>query len=305
MPVQRTQKEIRRRAPLWLAVLLGVNLALMSVSARDEQTRERKVLVWAQMIASPAQSLFSGATRTGTGFFQRLSNLRQAASENEQLKERLAQVETQLRDAQTARQENDRLQGLLGLKEQREYQIVAARVIARDPSDWFDSAIINRGSSSGIEVNMPVVTADGIVGRVSAVSPVSAQVMLITDERAAAGAVVGQLETSNALGLVRGFGKNGLLDMRYVPGLEEVKVGDAVTTTGQDGIYPRSLKVGDVIDVQPGTATKPHEIKVRPSARLNSLAEVAVLLYHPPPRAVPTPTPAPTTQPKNEKSRKP
>jgi rod shape-determining protein MreC len=117
--------------------------------------------------------------------------------------------------------------------------------------------------------------------------------MLITDERAAAGAVVGQLETSNALGSVRGFGKNGLLDMRYVPGLEEVKIGDAVTTTGQDGIYPRGLKVGDVIDVQAGTATKPHEIKVRPSARLNSLSEVAVLLYHPPPRAVATPTPTP------------
>jgi rod shape-determining protein MreC len=89
--------------------------------------------------------------------------------------------------------------------------------------------------------------------------------------------------------------------MRYVPGTEEVKGGDAITTTGQDGIYPRGLKVGEVTEVQPGTATKPHEIKVRPSANINSLSEVAVLLYHPPPRAVPTPTPTPTQQ----KSRKP
>ena len=290
MPVQRTQKEIRRRAPLWLAGLLGVNVVLMSVSARDERTQERKARVWAQAVATPVQSLFSGASRSGVGFFQYVSRLHDAAAENEQLKQRLAQVEAELRDAKIARDENERLQSLLGLKEQREYQIVAARVIARDPSDWFDSAIINRGSSSGIEVNMPVVTPEGIVGRVAAVSPVSAQVMLITDERAAAGAVVGQLETSNALGSVRGFGKSGLLDMRYVPGLEEVKVGDVVTTTGQDGIYPRGLKVGEVIDVQPGTATKPHEIKVRPSARLNSLSEVAVLLYHPPPRTAPTET---------------
>jgi rod shape-determining protein MreC len=293
MPVQRTQKEIRRRAPLWLALLLGVNLALMSISARDQQTQARKISVWAQAVATPFQSLFSGASRSGVGFFQYIRNLNAASGENEQLKRRLAETEAALREAQAARAENERLQSLLGLKESREYQIVAARVIARDPSDWFDSAIINRGSSAGVERNMPVVTQDGIVGRVAEVSPVSAQVMLITDERAAAGAVVGQLETSNALGSVRGFGRNGLLDMRYVPGLEEVKQGDAVTTTGQDGIYPRGLKVGDVIEVQPGTATKPHEIKVRPAARLNSLSEVAVLLYHPPPRAVPTPTPTP------------
>ena len=293
MPVQRTQKEIRRRAPLWLVLLLGVNLALMSVSARDEQTRARKISVWAQMVATPFQSLFSGASRSGVGFFQYIRNLNAASGENEQLRRRLAEAEAELREARAARAENERLQSLLGLKESREYQVVAARVIARDPSDWFDSAIINRGSSAGVERNMPVVTRDGIVGRVAEVSPVSAQVMLITDERAAAGAVVGQLETSNALGSVRGFGRNGLLDMRYVPGLEEVKQGDAVTTTGQDGIYPRGLKVGDVIEVQPGTATKPHEIKVRPAARLNSLSEVAVLLYHPPPRAVPTPTPTP------------
>jgi rod shape-determining protein MreC len=293
MPVQRTQKEIRRRAPLWLVLLLGVNLALMSISAQDQQTHERKVRVWAQVVATPFQSLFSGASRSGVGFFQYIRNLHSAAGENERLKQQLAEAETQLREAQIARDENERLQGLLGLQERREYQVVAARVIARDPSDWFDSAIINRGSSYGIEKNMPVVTPEGIVGRVAEVSPVSAQVMLITDERAAAGAVVGQLESSNALGSVRGFGKSGLLDMRYVPGLEEVKQGDAVTTTGQDGIYPRGLKVGDVIEVQPGTATKPHEIRVRPSAHLNSLSEVAVLLYHPPPRAVPTPTPTP------------
>ena len=300
MPVQRTQKEIRRRAPLWLVLLLGVNLVLMSVSAKDQQTQARKISVWAQMAAAPFQSFFSGASRSGVGFFQYIRNLNAASGENEQLRRRLAETEAQLREAQAARAENERLQSLLGLRESHEYQIVAARVIARDPSDWFDSAIINRGSSSGIEKNMPVVTPDGIVGRVAEVSPVSAQVMMITDERAAAGAVVGQLESSNALGSVRGFGKNGLLDMRYVPGLEEVKPGDAVTTTGQDGIYPRGLKVGDVIEVQPGTATKPHEIKVRPAARLNSLSEVAVLLYHPPPRAVPTPTPAP---PKNAKGK--
>jgi rod shape-determining protein MreC len=219
--------------------------------------------------------------------------MRRAADENEALRARLAETEARLREAEAARDENDRLRGLLGLKDEKEFETVAARVVARDPSQWFDSVIINRGASSGIEVNMPVVTPEGVVGRVAAVSPVSAQVMLLTDERAAAGAAVGQLEGSHALGSVRGFGANGLLDMRYVSGLEQLPaVGTPVLTTGQDGIYPRGLKLGEVAEAKGGTATTSHEIKVRPSARLNSLSEVAVLLYRPPPRAVPTPAPA-------------
>lgn len=293
MAVTRTQKEIRQRAPLWLLALLGVNLVLMSVTARDESARKPKIQVWAQAIASPVQNLFSGATGTGKGFFQHLGSLNRAATENEDLRRRLAATETELREARMARDENERLKGLLGFKEQRGYETVIARVIARDPSEWFDSVMINRGSTSGIEKDMPVVTHEGIVGRIIGVSPVTSQVLLITDERAAAGAVVGQLGASQAMGSVRGYGRNGLLDMRYVSGLETVKQGDLVVTTGQDSIYPPGLSVGQVVEFRQGSATSPHEIRVKPSARLNSLGEVAVLLYRPPPRTAPTPSPAP------------
>jgi len=292
MAVTRTQKEIRQRAPLWLIALLGVNLVLMSVTARDESGHKRLIQVWAQALASPVQNIFSGASGAGIGLFQHLGNLNRAATENETLKQRLAEVETELREARKARDENERLQGLLQLKEQGAYQTVTARVIARDPSAWFDSVMLNRGSSSGIEKDMPVVTHEGIVGRVIGVSPVTAQVLLVTDERSAAGAIVGQLGASQAMGSVRGYGKNGLLDMRYVSGLEAVKQNDIVVTTGQDGIYPPGLSIGEVAEIKLGSATSPHEIKVKPSARLNSLGEVAVLLYHPPPR-----TPAPAASP--------
>jgi rod shape-determining protein MreC len=293
VPIQRTQSEIRRRAPAWLVGLLALSFALATVSARDQATQERKIRVWAQAAAVPVQSLFSGAAGGVGGLFEYFGNLRRAAGENESLRARLAESEARLREAEAARAENERLRGLLSLNDGKGYETVAARVVARDPSQWFDSVIINRGSSSGIEVNMPVVTAEGVVGRVAAVSPVSAQVMLLTDERAAAGAAVGQLEGTHVLGSVRGFGANGLLDMRYVSGLEELPpVGTPVLTTGQDGIYPQGLKLGEVVEAKAGTATTSHEIKVRPSARLNALSEVAVLLYRPPPRAVPTPTPA-------------
>ncbi|HLL74124.1 MAG TPA: rod shape-determining protein MreC, partial [Pyrinomonadaceae bacterium] len=272
MPIQRTQSEIRRRAPAWLVGLLAVSFAMATVSARDQATQERKIRVWAQAAAVPVQSLFSGAAGGVGGLFQYFGNMRRAAGENETLRHRLAETEARLREAEAASAENERLRGLLGLQDGKEFETVAARVVARDPSQWFDSVIINRGSSSGIEVNMPVVTPEGIVGRVAAVSPVSAQVMLLTDERAAAGAAVGQLEGTHALGSVRGFGTNGLLDMRYVSGLEKLpEVGTSVLTTGQDGIYPRGLKLGEVVEAKAGTATTSHEIRVRPGARLNSL----------------------------------
>ena len=288
----RTQREIRQRAPLWLTGLLALNVALMAFSAHQggDINQPRVVQAWVQALAAPLQSGASGVGGTLGGGFRHIGELRRAAGENEELKRRLAAAETELRDARATHAENERLKGLLGFKDENKYGSVAARVIARDPSDWWNTVLINRGSSSGIELSMPVATPDGIVGRVIGVSPWTAQVLLLTDERAAAGAVVGQLGASSALGAVRGLGRNGLLEMRYVSGLEPVKLGDYVLTTGQDGIYPAGLTVGDVVEFKPGSATQTHEIKVRPAARLNALEEVAVLLYHPPPRTAPTET---------------
>jgi rod shape-determining protein MreC len=290
MAVNRTQKEIRQRAPWWLVGLLFANLALMSYDARDDVTKQRLIRVWAQAIASPFQRATSGAGGAGVSFFQKIASWRTASAENEQLRQRVTELESEVRGARAEHDENDRLRALLDLKDKGEYKPVPASVIARDPSLWFNTVTINRGSSSGVELNMPVVTPGGIVGRVIATSPWTAQVMLITDEKSAAGAVVGQLGTSNALGSIRGLGENGMLEMRYVPGLAEVKTGDYVVTTGQDGIYPQGLNVGTVVDVKSGSATTPHTILIKPGARVDSLEEVAVLQYHPPQRTAPDQT---------------
>jgi rod shape-determining protein MreC len=285
--VARTQKEIRRRAPLWFGALLVLNFILMSYSARDAVTKQSVMRSWAQAIALPIQTLSSGAGSAGLGFFQHIGNLFHAEAENQELRQRVEQMEIELRQMRAASDENERLKGLLDLKRDTGYSMVVARVIGRDPSAWFDTIIINRGRTSGVENNMPVVTPNGIVGRVVATSPWTAQVMLITNEKAAAGAVVGQLGASNALGSVRGLGVNGLMEMRYVSGLEKVEVGDYVLTTGQDGIYPPGLMVGEVVEVKGGSATTPQTIFLKPGARLNALEEAAVLLYHPPQRTAP------------------
>ncbi|HET6668789.1 MAG TPA: rod shape-determining protein MreC [Pyrinomonadaceae bacterium] len=290
MAATRTQKEIRQRAPIWLVMLLITNFAVMAVDANRRFTQQQTFKGLVQAVFSPIQNATSWVSSAGGGFINEILNFRSTARENQSLKERLAQTELELRNTKEAKTENYRLQGLLALKAEPGPEKVFARVIARDASVWFNTIMINRGSSSGVALNMPVITPGGIVGRVVAVSPVTAQVMLITDEKAAAGAIVGQLGGSGALGSVRGLGNSGLVEMRYVSGLQKVDVGDYVLTTGQDGIYPAGLNVGEVIEVKNGTATQPHQIYIRPSARLDQLTEVAVLLYQPPQRPAPEQT---------------
>ena len=262
----------------------------MAIDARDSNGQQKVVRIWTQTLATPFQSVSSKAGGATSDFFRQIFNFRSTAQENGVLKERLAQAEVELHLARQQAAENDRLKGLLNLKEHAGYNTVAANVIARDPSVWFNTITIDRGSSAGVAINMPVVTATGIVGRVITVSPFAAQVMLVTDEKAGAGAVVGQLGQSGALGSVRGRPDLGLIEMRYVSGLEKVSVGDYVMTTGQDGIYPPGLNVGEVVDLKNGTATQPYQILIRPGARLDQLEEVMVLQYQPPQRPAPEQT---------------
>jgi rod shape-determining protein MreC len=272
--------------------LLITNLVIMAVDARDANGEQKILRVWTQTLSSPLQSTSSKVSGATSGFFQQIWNFRSTAVENELLKERLAKAEAELHTARLSEAENERLKSLLEITQKQDIKSVPARVIARDPSIWFNTITINRGSSSGVAVNMPVVTGGGIVGRVITVSPWASQVMLLTDEKAGAGAVVGQLGQSGALGSVRGRADLGVgvIEMRYVSGLEQVETGDYVMTTGQDGIYPPGLNIGKVVEVKKGTATQAHQILIQPGAQLDHLEDVAVLLYHPPQRATPQQT---------------
>ena len=210
--------------------------------------------------------------------------MRTAQSENDVLKQRIQELEVEVQTDKSLAFENERLKSLLQLKEELDYKFLPAKIIGRDPSAWFDTSIINRGSLDGVKLNMPVVTNGGLVGRVTAVSPLTAQIAFITKDKSGLGAVVGALGSSNALGVVSGSGKKEILEMGYVPGSIEVKVGESVYTTGQDGIYPAGLKLGEVSEVRAGSASEALKIFIQPSAKLSSMQEVAVLLYEPPPR---------------------
>lgn len=269
--------------PWLLLVLLLGNFILMAYDARADN-EERVIRVWTQAAANFVQSPITYAGSAANNFFVSLTNLRSAETENEKLGKKIQELEVEVQENKELAVENKRLKSLLDLKQKSEYEILTAQIIGRDSSVWFNAAVINRGSLDGVKLNMPIVVDGGLVGRVIAVSPVTSQIDLITRDKAGLGAIVGELGSSNALGVVRGKGEKGRLEMDYVPGYVPVAKGDMVYTTGQGGVYPPGLKLGEVEEVRTGSATAPHQIFIRPTARISSMQEVAILLYTPPPR---------------------
>lgn len=279
--VERSQQEVWRLTP-WLAIVLCVaNFVLMAFDARADGG-QRVIRVWTQTAADFVQSPVTTITSSVSGYFSSIANLRSAQDENDALRQKIQELEVELKAKEDLAAENERLNALLNLKEKSQYKVLNARIIGRDPSVWFDSSIVNRGSLDGVKLNMPVVTNGGLLGRVTAVGPLTSQVDLLTRDKSGVGAVVGEIAGSNALGVVVGSSKRDLVEMRYVPGTVEVQPGQAVYTTGQDGIYPAGLKVGEIVEVESGSATTPHRIVIRPSAGIDSMQEVGILLYEPP-----------------------
>jgi len=280
--VERSQKEVWRLTPWLMIALLLLNFILMAFDAKEITTGQRVVRTWTQTAADFVQSPVTTVSSSISNYFISISSLRSAQSENDLLKQRVQELEVEVKQKSDLSSENERLKSLLQLKETSKYKVLTARIIGRDPSVWFDSSIINRGSLDGVMLNMAVVTDGGLVGRVTAVGPLTSQVDLITYNKTGVGGIIGEVGTSSALGVVSGTSKKDLLEMKFVPGSVEVQVGQPVFTTGQDGIFPPGLKIGEIVSVVTGSATTPHQIQIQPAAKLNSMQEVGVLLYEAP-----------------------
>jgi len=270
----------------WLVIVLLLgNFIMMAFDAREITTGQRVIRVWTQAVADFVQSPVTSITSGVSGYFTSIASLRSAQDENTQLRKEIEELRLEVESAKGLTEENQRLKSLLEFKEQSKLDVLPARIIGRDPSVWFDSSIVNRGSLDGVKLNMPVVANGALVGRVTAVGPLTAQVDLITRDKSGLGAVIGEIGTSTALGVISGTSKRDLLEMKYVAGSTDVQVGQPVFTTGQDGIYPPGIKVGEIVQVISGSATTPHQIFIQPAAKLGSMQEVGVLLYEPPQKA--------------------
>jgi rod shape-determining protein MreC len=161
-----------------------------------------------------------------------------------------------------------------------QYQPVRARVYQRSPSSWFQTALINRGSSDGIRVDQPVVNEAGLVGRVKSVSDGNAQILLLTDETFGVSAKVAKTDDPGVIGPVQGTPGDLLLDL--VPKAGDVAVGDLVITAGTTTArlpspFPPGIPIGEVKRIDVGEGELDRRIHVSPVADLRRLDMVEVL----------------------------
>ncbi|MDQ2746099.1 MAG: rod shape-determining protein MreC, partial [Acidobacteriota bacterium] len=174
--VERSQKEVWKITPWAMIFLLLSNFILMAFDARQANSQQRVIRVWGQTVADFVQSPVTFVSSAAANYFSSISTLRSAQSENDVLKQHIQELEVEVQSSKNLAVENERLKGLLQFKDAGGYKILGAQVIGRDTSAWFDTSIINRGSLDGVKLNMPVVTNGGLVGRITSVSPLTAQI---------------------------------------------------------------------------------------------------------------------------------
>lgn len=199
-----------------------------------------------------------------------------ARTENERLQESMRRLTMLNGSYEEIRQENIRLRRLLSMKDGIEYKSVGARVIARTPGFLSNVLYINRGTKDGVRTDSPVISGDGIIGRIVLVSWNHSQVQLITNPDASMGVM---MDGSRTPGVLRGTG-DLLLDLNYIANSEQINVGDLVLSSGLDGIYPKGFSIGKVVDSQKSIGVF-NNIKVEPTADLYHIEEASVLLMEP------------------------
>lgn len=194
---------------------------------------------------------------------ERLSELK---AENERLLARNAELEE-------ADQAARRLESLLGLQSLYDLKSTGARIISGSTDSWSSTITIDKGSSSGIAVGMPVTDSNGAIGQVVKCGATSATVRLITDENSSVSAMV---QSSRAQGVLRGS-VDGTLRLTLVRTDQTVEVGDTIVTSGLGGVFPKGLPLGTVTSVERTSGSLYYDIEVEPLASPTSFEEVLVI----------------------------
>ncbi|HET7892962.1 MAG TPA: rod shape-determining protein MreC [Candidatus Sulfotelmatobacter sp.] len=262
-----------------LIILVGVlflqvlGLAMQVKKAGGDVEKTRLIRVWAVRAVTPLERSLVWLQNSSGALWHNYFYLRGVRAENRALKEQIEQMRLeQVRLADDAAQAR-RLQTLLAFKEQFISRTVAAQVIGSSGSDLSRIIYIDKGEKAGVERDMAVITADGIVGKVLLVYPSVAQVLLISDQSSGVGAL---LEKSRLQGVLRGTA-NGEVVLERVMSDEQVVSGETVLTSGGDQIFPKGLPIGTVTRVSSGKDLFLN-IKIRPAADLSKLEEVLVLV---------------------------
>lgn len=272
MPSNLSSKPNKDRAVAVLIPLLFFNLTLLSVQVQNPGAMTpAKTMVLS--LQGPVVDAISGTIGGVRNLWKEYVWLVGARTENKDLAEEVQHLTLLNRSYEEIRQENIRLRQLLSVSGQLEYDSIGARVIARAPEFLAKVLYIDRGTKDGVQIDLPVLSESGVIGRTVYVAGDESQVQLITNTDASVGVI---LESTRTPGVLRGTG-GLLMDLQYINNTEEIHVGESVLTSGLDGIFPKGLLIGEVTDFSRKDGIS-YDISVKPLADMHHIEEVSVLL---------------------------
>ena len=251
-------------------------------------------------LLAPFQRAAAWAGAQVQGVVANVQDILTVHQQNQLLRSEVEQLRVQNVQANEYAAENIRLRELLGYTQSaRQFDLVMARVIGREPTTWTRMIVIDRGTQHGVQKNMAVITARGLVGTVTDAGPISSKVQLILDPRSAAGALV---QRSRVAGVVKGTPDDAMHPrMVNVPKSQDMAVGDIIVTSGFGGIYPKGIMVGTVSAVKNDSGGLLHYAVIEPATDFQRLEDVAVIVASreapPEPLKPPQQTPGTETDP--------
>jgi len=255
---------------LCLAILLVANLLLLSFQVQNEQGKSLAGTSLA--IEAPIANMLHFLRSNATDFFRHYIYLVDTEANNQSLRLENQRLLLEVERLHSLTEAARRIKFFDRLAPTGALDLTAASVIQRGPPFFGSILVVNAGLNQGVKENSAVIVPEGVVGRVQMSGVWASRVEPIISPQAAVGAVLGG---SRHLGVIRGD-LNGSLHLHYIPHSVKVVLGDAVLTSGMDGIYPKGLPVGLVVSVEQGNEIH-QKIRVAPAVDFNRVEEILIL----------------------------
>lgn len=260
----------------YLALGAVVLVALLIFSLPPTATTRLKLAVGSLFL--PLLGLASTAQQLPVTAADGLMSRRELLQWTERTRRENDQLKVLALQAGATARENDQLRAALGWQRQQPWRLKLANVVLRDPANWWRTIEIDLGTRDGITTNLPVLTAAGLVGRVSAAGLTRSQVVLLSDPNCKASAIVENPAHDTGVVSAGGPLDNSLAQLAYLSGSANLKPGQKVITSGLGGIFPKGIPIGLVVDSRPVEFGLYTEARVKLSADLGALEQVWVLM---------------------------
>ena len=264
------------KRPHYLALAIVVLFVLVVLNLTSQRSARLKLALGGLFL--PLFGLAGSATRlseqAGNAVVPRkvlASRVEELSRENEQLRLHA------LQDEET-RSENQRLRKLLAFQQQTPWKVKLARVVGRDPANWWRTLRIDLGARDGVRTNAPVLAPEGLVGRVSEVGLGYSQVVLVGDPNCRVSALIQETREHGILSAASGLLDPSLVDLTFIARNSPIQPEQKVSTCGLAGIFPKGIPIGKIVDWRSGQFDLYLEARVKLAVNLGRLEEVWVML---------------------------